>query len=84
MVEAILGVSSLDSGSPGGLLNGVLSSTLNATASLLGAKVYEGAVGQALADAAPMLTQIALENGIEGLLSGDSVILPSRTPLVTT
>lgn len=71
-----------DTKSSDGLLGNLLSDTLNATASLLGAKAYGGAVGQALADAGQMLEQIAIENGVSVILNQGS--LPSRTPLVTT
>ena len=79
-METLLGIQQLDSTAPQGLLENLLGNTLNATQSLLGGQSYGGTVGEVLADAAPILEQMAAEYGFSSILTAG---LPSRTPLVT-
>ena len=79
-VETVLGVTQSDITSPEGILMSLLDDTRNATASLLGGESYGGSVGKALVDAASILAEIVIQNGLTSILFDD---LPNREPLVT-
>ena len=79
-VETMLGIDTVDSTAPQGLLEKLLPNTLNVTESILGGNLYGGAVGKVLSDAAPMIAEIAFSYGFDSILGGDC---PNRTPLHT-
>ncbi|KAL5531296.1 hypothetical protein ACEPAG_4173 [Sanghuangporus baumii] len=79
-VETLLGLVTLDSTAPSGLLEKLLPNTLNATESILGGDVYGGSIGTVLLDAAPMIAELALKYGFDSILGGDC---PNRTPLTS-
>ena len=62
------------------LLDSSLSTTSNATESLLRGKSFGGEIGSVLFDAATMLAQIAIECGIDSIFSPEP---PSKTQLTT-